>query len=315
MPGDDDAVQLALFDGGPDVARLKQEAARLGSHAYSENTRSAYAIDWADFEEWCADAGRVALPAKSQTVEWYIVDQLRTHAIASIDRRLAAIASYHAEAGFESPLTRAVRDVMRGARREKGTAQKSRAALSVADLRKICRMLPASKSRGNRLAARNRAMMAVGFAGALRVSELLALEVRDIQFVRQGLIITVRRGKTDQEGKGRSIGVFYGKSAYCCPVRTLRAWLKWRGSEPGRLWPMKARSFLDVIKGLVAKVGLDPKLYGSHSLRAGFVTAAATAGVDAALIMQRTGHRSVATVVKYVRPATLFSRDALARAL
>lgn len=297
------------------MARLKKEAARLGSHSFSASTRAAYAMDWSDFEDWCGEAGRSPLPAKPETVEWYIVDQLRTHALASVDRRLAAIDASHAHAGFESPLTRSVRAVMRGARRERGSVQNSRAALTVADLKKICRSLSASKSRGNARGARNRAMVAVGFAAALRVSELLALELADIQFVSQGLIVQVRRGKTDQDGRGRSVGVFFAKSAYCCPVRTLRAWLRWRGRGSGPLFPMTRRGFLSLIKKLCAGIGLDPKLYGTHSLRAGFVTAAATAGVDAALIMQRTGHRSVATVVKYVRPATLFSRDALARAL
>ncbi len=301
------------------MARLKSEAARLGSHAFSVNTKLAYASDWSDFEEWCSDTGRKALPANAQTLEWFIVDRLRTHALSSIDRRMAAIVAAHEMAGFESPYTRSVKEVMRGARRERGSAQKRMAALSVKDLRVICRALPASKDRN---ASRDRALMTLGFAAALRVSELVGLDLADIQFVRQGMVVTVRRGKTDQEGKGRVAGVFFGERAYCCPVKSLKLWLRWRGKQPGpvfagdgvsgRLTPEGVRG---IVRRLVVLAGLDPKLYGSHSLRAGFVTAAAENHVPETLIMQRTGHRSVETVAKYVRPVSIFQTDALARAL
>jgi integrase len=311
--------QLALFDGGPDVARLKREAARLGGHAFSLNTRRAYATDWADFEEWCVDFGRQALPAKPGTLELFIVDRLRTHALASVERKVAAIVAQHFSAGFESPKSRGVVEVMRGARRERGSAQKSRAALGVRDLRVICRTLRAATDRED---AMHRAMLTLGFSAALRVSELVALDVADIQFVRQGMVVSVRRGKTDQEGRGRTAGVFFGIRAYSCPVKSLRLWLKWRGREAGPLFPGRGatgrfteRGFCRVVKRLVKIAGLDPSLYGTHSLRAGFVTHAAESGVNTALIMQRTGHRSVQTVAKYVRPASIFQSDALARAL
>src|SRR5271165_1628081 len=193
MPGyDEDAVQLVIFDGGPDVARLKKEAARLGGSAFSAATKRAYAHCWSEFEEWCADYGRCALPARPQTLELYIVDKLRTLALSSIDQALAAIVAQHYSAGFESPLTRSVREVMRGARRERGSAQKTRAALSPVHLRTICRALRARELEAD---ARDRALMTLGFAAALRVSELMALDLADIQFVRQGMVVSVRRGK------------------------------------------------------------------------------------------------------------------------
>lgn len=311
--------QLVLFDGGPDVARLKREAARLGGSAFSANTQRAYASDWNDFEEWCADYGRSALPAKPATLELFIVDRLRTLALASIERKVAAIAAAHFSHGFESPYTRSVREVMRGARRERGSRQKSRAALSVPDLRVICRALKARECEED---ARDRALLTLGFAAALRVSELVSLDLADIQFVRQGMIVSVRRGKTDQEGRGRVAGVFFGVRSYCCPVRSLKLWLRFRGKDAGPLFPGKGRTgrvtergVLGMVKRLVKIAGLNPALYGSHSLRAGFVTHAAERGEDALLIMQRTGHRSVQTVAKYVRPVSIFQRDALARAL
>lgn len=320
MPGFDfDAVQLPLFDGGPDVARLKKEGARLRSVSQSPNTLRAYADDWRDFETWCAEVGRRALPARSETLELYAVDRLRTLKLSSIERRMAGIVAKHRAEGLDSPYDAGVRAVLMGARRERGSRQDRKAALAVSDLRAICKLLPATRDARS---ARERAMLTLGFAAAMRVSELVGLDIEDIDFVPRGLAVNIRRSKTDQNGLGRVVGVFPAMRAYCCPVKSLRAWLKWRGRKPGPLFPgegatgrFTSRGLTKVVKRLVAAVGLDPRLYGCHSLRAGFVTAAAENGVSESLIMQRTGHRSIATVAKYVRPATIFSRDALARAL
>jgi integrase len=169
---------------------------------------------------------------------------------------------------------------------------------------------------------RDRALLLVGFAGGMRRSEVVALDVDDVEFRRKGMLIRIRRSKTDQEGKGREIGIFAGSRAQSCPVRAMKAWLYMRGKHDGPLFTgRKEGSRLVVavvslvVKRCVKLLGLDPRGYGAHSLRAGFVTAAAEAGMPETLIMQRTGHKSVQTVAKYVRPATAFSVDALARAL
>jgi integrase len=320
MPGfDGEAEQLPLFDGGPDVARLKKEGARLRAVTLSPNTLRAYAEDWRDFEGWCSTVGRKALGARPETLELYAVDRLRTHSLATLERRMAGIVAKHVAEGLASPYDAGVRAVLMGARRERGSRQDRKAALAASDLRTICRALVAKRTER---AIRDRALLTLGFAGAFRVSELVALDLADIDFVRQGLAATIRRSKTDQKGLGRVVGVFFAMRAYCCPVRSLKAWLKIRGKKPGPLFPGEGatgrftiRAVGDVVKRSVKLAGLDPRAYGSHSLRAGFVTCAAERGVSESVIMQRTGHRSVATVARYVRPATIFSLDALARAL
>ena len=321
MPGvDGELVQLPLFDGGPDVARLKAEASRLVSISKAPSTERAYAIDWADFSSWCVQVGRRKLPATPQTLELYVVDRLRTLKLSSVERRLAGIVSKHVREGFASPYDSGVQAVVSGARRELGTAVDSKRALSLLDLRTICRALPVAK---DEKAARDRALITLGFAGALRVSELVSLKVCDVDFVRKGMAVYIGKAKTDQLSRGRTIGIFYAMREYCCPVRSLQRWLKWRGKKDGFLFPgdgatghFTERGFGVVIKKRVKLAGLNPALYGTHSLRAGFVTAASEAHVPDALIMQRTGHRSTATLAKYVRPATIFSSgDALARAL
>lgn len=321
MPGfEAEALQLVLFDGGPDVARLKKEAARLTLISRSPSTERSYGFDWADFTRWCAEAGRRALPATPASVELYVADCLQRLKLSSIERHLAAIASKHRGAGHASPVDAGVHAVMSGARRERGTKVNSRAALSVVDLRAICWALARLK---DERAVRDRALLTFGFAGAMRISEMLALDVADIDFVKKGLLVHLARAKNDQFAKGRVIGVFYAQRVYCCPVRCLRAWLKVRGKFAGPLFPGSGASgrLTREAAGLIVKrrvelAGLDPARYGTHSLRAGFVTTATEKHVPDSLIMQRTGHRSVQTLQKYVRPATVFSSgDALARAL
>lgn len=312
--------QLSFFPGGVDVKKLRSEAARLiGDSSQSPNTRLAYASDWRDFESWCQEAGRRDLPALPDTVKLYAMDRLSVHMVATVERRLAAVVSKHERDGFQSPYSLEVRALLRGARRESGSRPNQKCALRAEDLKKVCVRLASTHGE---LAARDRAIIALGFAAALRRAELVALNLEDLEFVRKGLSLTIRRSKTDQLQLGRVVGVFKASRRAYCAVESVRDWLKVRGRKPGPLFPgtgktgrVTEHSVNTIVKRSCAMVGLDPKLYGAHSLRAGFVTAAAENGVPESLIMQRTGHRSVQTVARYVRPASVFSVDALARAL
>ena len=312
--------QLRLFpEGGPDMQKLRRLAASYTGSARATATLSAYASDWRDFDRWCRDARRIALPATEETVCLYVVASLEERRVSTVGRRLAAIVDKHRREGQPVPSGQLVKDVMRGARRERGSAQVQKAALRPEDLRKICGVL--SRQRSAR-ALRDRALLLLGFACGMRRSELVALDVADVSFRKKGVLVRIRRGKTDQEGKGRDVGVFTGSRALSCPVRALKAWLYVRGREAGALFPGTGASkhlvpamVGQIVKHAVESIGLPPAAFGAHSLRAGFVTAAAEGGYPETLIMQRTGHRSVQTVARYVRPATAFAVDALARAL
>lgn len=311
------------------MKRLRAVASALATASRSGATQSAYASDCRDFERWCLRARRKPLPATPETLMLYVASQLETHRVSSVERRVAAIADAHRVAGARSPSPKGgpVCGVLAGARRGKKAPSLAKAALRPEDLRHICVKLQRSHGR---VAVRDRALLVIGFAAGMRRSELAGLDLADVQFVRQGLLVTIRRGKTDQEGKGRSVGIFRGSRASTCPVRSLVAWLKVRGKKPGPLFPggpqlsgsrgsaprLVGASINNIVRRAVKLVGLDPKLYGAHSLRSGFVTAAAEAGMPETLIMQRTGHRSVQTVARYVRPATAFSSgDVLRKAL
>jgi integrase len=166
-----------------------------------------------------------------------------------------------------------------------------------------------------------RALLALGFAGAFRRSELVALDVADLEFSRAGLIVTLRRSKTDQEGRSRRLGIPYGSSEPTCPVRSLQVWLESASILDGpvfrsldRFHRVQPRRLSDKAVALVVKrrakaVGLDPARYAGHSLRAGLATSAAAAGASERAIMSQTGHRSADMVRRYIREASLFASN------
>jgi integrase len=161
----------------------------------------------------------------------------------------------------------------------------------------------------------------LGFAGAFRRSELVNLEVADLEFTRDGLTVTLRRSKTDQDGAGRKIGVPYGSNPETGPVRTLQAWLETAGIAAGPVFRSLNRhgqvqpaglagiDVARVVKKLAERAGLDPGKYAGHSLRAGHATAAAIAGASERSIMAQTGHRSVQMVRRYIRDGSLFREN------
>ena len=205
---------------GP-LSDIANRASEFVHHAKAKNTVRAYRSDWAHFESWCKLHGQSSLPASPETVVLYVSDLATTHKTSTITRRISAISQAHQIAGFETPTGSAsVRLVMAGVRRTKGTAQSAKTPVLVDDLRRMVSRLP-----DNMLGVRDRALLLVGFGGAFRRSELVALDVADVAVTRDGLVITIRRSKTDQEGEARKIGVPYGSNPATCPVRAIQDWL------------------------------------------------------------------------------------------
>jgi len=162
----------------------------------------------------------------------------------------------------------------------------------------------------------------VGFAGAFRRSELVGLDIGDLEFGRDGLVVTVRRSKTDQEGQGRRIGIPYGSHPETCPVRAAQYWGDVLDTASGPLFRridrhghlgagrLSDKAVALIIKRCARSAGLGSADLAGHSLRAGLATAAAAAGVSERAIMAQTGHRSLATVRKYIREGSLFLENA-----
>jgi integrase len=284
----------------------------------SEATRKAYRADWAVFTSWCTENDQTALPASSSTVAAFLAAQASAGLKpATLSRRLGAINAAHRLAGQPSPTTsEPVKLVMSGIRRTVGVSQRQVRPLVVEDLKRVIASIP-----DGRTGLRDRAILLLGFAGALRRSELVAIEVADLEFTDGGVLINVRRSKTDQEGRGREVGVPYGQSG-TCPVSALQEWLRAahitsgpifrRIDQHGHIGPnaLQPAAVAQIVKKAVEVVGLDPAAFSGHSLRAGLATSAAQNGASELTIMATTGHKSSHMVRKYVRRANLFKANA-----
>jgi site-specific recombinase XerD len=309
----------------PATSALTTAAARAEGYfkaAQAANTRRAYASDWKHFSAWCRAAGQGSLPAAPETVVLYLSTLAETAKVSTLTRRISAISQAHQAAGLETPTAHLmVRKLMAGIRRQKGTAQTGKRPLATADLRALLAPLDSRRI----LDVRDRALLLAGFAGAFRRSELVGLDVTDLEFNGAGLIVNIRRSKTDQEGQGRRVGIPYGSNPATCPVRALEGWLAILGADEGPVFRainrhgqlagrrLTAQSVALVIKRLAAAAGMETKDLAGHSLRAGLATAAAAAGVPERAIMAQTGHRSLATLRKYIREGSLFLENAAAR--
>lgn len=282
-------------------------------------TRRAYESDWRDFSAYCAARYLSALPATPQTIVLYLTDLAEKAKFATIKRRLVSIARTHKERGLESPTTHEiVRSLIQGIARTKGTSQAKKAAVTLDHLRAMLLEI-----RGEGLKAkRDRAMLLLGFSGALRRSELAALAVEDLQFCKQGLRIAIRRSKTDQTGDGAEIAVPYVASRTLCAVHAVREWLDAAGITSGPVFrtftlqrelsdrSIEGQDVANLVKSLADRARLEGD-FGGHSLRAGFVTVAAEKKVSLDSIARTTRHKSIAVLMGYVRPAQAFNDVAL----
>lgn len=278
----------------------------------SVNTRRAYLSDLAHFGAW---GGTV--PAPDTMVADYLAKHCETLSVATLSRRLASIAKAHRARGLPSPTkSELVKATLRGIKRRKGTAQKEAKPLLRDDLFQVLAAM------GNDAkSVRDRVLLLIGFAGGFRRSELVGLDVEDIEHVRQGIVVTLRRSKTDQLGQGRKIGIPLGRTRWC-PVTALDEWLTRCGIETGPIFQrinrhghiqmdrLSGEAVALVIRERLKAAGFDPTGYSGHSLRAGFATSAAQAGVSSWKIRAQTGHASDAMLARYIRDGKLFSDNA-----
>jgi site-specific recombinase XerD len=317
------ALQRANGVAGDELAALEQSARDYAGQAKAENTVRAYRADWRLFEAWCKARGLSPLPASPATMALYVTALADAgRRVSSIERKLVSISRAHKLAGCDSPTSSAeLREVMKGIRHERGTVPVQKVPISVAALRAMSAAAPATL-----LGLRDRALLLLGFAGAFRRSELVALDVADIRETDDGLEVLIRRSKTDQDGRGRKIGIPYGSNPLTCPVRAYRAWLSAAavaagavfrritrsGPRGGRVLEQRigSKAVSIVVKRYASPANLDASDLGGHSLRAGLLTAAAKAGKDRRVLKKQSGHRSDAILDGYIRDGELFADNA-----
>lgn len=280
-------------------------------------TRKAYLKDFELFGQWCQDRDLDVLPASPETVAAFLAHEAdRGVKPSTIGRRCAAIRYVHSlgkkNGSSASPTAdERVKAVVRGIRRTHGVAAR-RVLPATAD--RVIAMAP--RPDGTLATLRDRALLLLGFAGAFRRSELVALDLADIEEVAEGLRVTIRRGKTDQEGAGAVVAIVRGEVA--CPVTALLEWLRTANITEGPVFRsvrrgdhvqvarLTDRSVANIIKSHAERAGLDPTEFSGHSLRAGFLTSAAKRGASLFKMMATSRHRSTASLVGYVRDQELF---------
>lgn len=332
-----------------------EAAARYQDASLAPATRRAYESDWKAFRAWCADRNTPALPADQADVAVFLASEAaKGLALSTIERRLAAIRLVH-EAN-DTPLPRArkgsvLQRTLGGIAREKGRKTAKKQALTP-DLARRMADAAMRLAGTEALGLRNRALILLGFAGAFRRAELAGLEVEDIVYIPgepatsagsredvrasgadpappalQGVRITLRRSKTDQEGHGRQVGVPVASGASAgpsgppappsasCPVAALKAWLSASGIVEGPVFrgfsgrgglsdrAISGETVAGVVKAAAAACGLDPDRIGGHSLRRGWLTAAARAGGDLAALQRQSGHKRLETLMGYIEEA------------
>lgn len=274
----------------------------------SSNTRKGYATDWADFVAWCGQVSEEPLPALPVIVARYLA-QLADggRKTSTIQRRVAAIRNAHKIAGFEPPTsTEGVKATMRGIRRTLRSKPVRKKPTTAELLSSVIERLPETTA-----GLRDRAILLVGFAAALRRSELVALQFPDIERRAGGVLIHLERSKSDQDGKGVALPVPNGKKLR--PVEALDAWLAAAGITEGPVFrevdrhgrvgaaALSDRSVARIVKRAIKAAGLDEKAFSGHSMRAGFITSALDAGEDPLKIKGHSRHVKLDTLAIYDR--------------
>jgi len=310
---------MACHDSTLTIEELRLEETRLREGLVSRNTVLGYGYDWRMYCAWCARFHREALPTSTETLCLYLTALLTEgNKITTARRRKCAVLYEHRARGLPCPDTAEIQDLLRGAQRLRAEKPRQMRPITAQELRKMSARLARI---GTPRALRDRALLVLGFATALRRSNLAALNLSDVEFCRQGLIVSVEREKNDQMAKGRLVGVRRGRHTHSDPAGVLRAWLRVRGRNPGPLFPrvselrqgepLTGDCICRIVKRCLVGVGISPIQRGAHSMRSGAVTALGEANVGVLRIAAYTG-QSPNIVRRYFRRSELWRNNASA---
>ena len=308
------------------MSELICQAVAYIENAKTANTLRAYSADWQDFAAFCVETGADSLPASPETIANYLAVRADFLKPATLTRRLTAIRATHAEQGFSTrnpasaPI---VRLTLAGIKRTKGTRQTAKAPLLSSDLE---RLMTANVFHGL-TGLRDRALLLLGFAAALRRSELAAVRAEHLTFTHDGVVLLLPRSKGDQTGRGAELAIPYAKTPALCPVRALQAWMSAAHIQQGAVFQaidqkgglsgtaINPRTVAEIVKRYTARLGYNTAIYSGHSLRRGFATDAAAHGIEFPAIMHQTRHKSEHQAMRYVEAGRKFVDSPLNRLL
>jgi site-specific recombinase XerD len=254
------------------------------------------------------------MPAEANTLVAYLTALAKTHKVSSITRRLAAISVAHR---FSQQKTNPVKDfkvkqLVEGIKRKKKCAPTQKQPTVTLHIKEMVGEIPPTLQ-----GLRDKALLLLGFSGALRRSELVGIDIEDLALCKEGLVVTIKKSKTDQYSFGRKVGVCFGDHEETCPVKAVTAWMKAGGIGDGPLFrPVRWSKVQDtrlsdkavarMVKRYGSDIGLEASKFSGHSLRAGLVTSAIQAGVDPLDVQRHSGHASLDMLKRYIRDATVF---------
>ena len=306
-----------------EIKKLHEETLNNLKLSKAKNTLRAYKSDFKDFGEFCSNHGFNSLPTEPKIVSLYLTHLSKNSTISTLRRRLVAISMVHKLKGHyldtKHPL---IIENLLGIKRVKGSIQIGKKPLLINNLRHIINVID-EKINTDIKRARDKAILLIGFGGGFRRTELVSLDCEDLEFVEEGVKITLRRSKTDQFGEGMVKGLPYFDNKKYCPVNNLKKWLEiskitkgpiFRRFNKGSLISGKRltdQTVVLLIKKYLTLAGIDNSKFSGHSLRSGFATVAAESGADERSIMAMTGHKTTQMVRRYIREANIFKNNAL----
>lgn len=308
---------LVAVDGpglpSADLVDLFDEAQAYVARAKADKTRTTYATAWHRYDTWCADHRLDPLSSDPRQLSLFVAALARDLKTASIRTYLSGVAHHLRQ--HEIPVDlghKAIVEVLAGVARVKGTRPRKVNPLLPDTMRQVLAALPATP-RG----ARDASLLLTGLHGALRRSEIAALDVGDVEIQSRGVLVTLRRSKTDPTGRGAVVPLVAARDRAVCPREALLRWIEYRGDDPGPLYVqatrigdlragdhrLSDRAIARIVQGALANAGLDATGYAGHSLRRGLATAAAQKKHQLADIMRQTRHKSTDVAMGYIAEA------------
>ena len=307
-----------------DIKALQEETLLNLQNSKANNTVRAYKSDFNDFGLFCAKNGFNSLPSEPKIVALYLTYLSTKEAkMSTLKRRLVSIGVVHKLKGYylDTKHPSIIENIM-GIKRRKGSIQISKKPILINHLKDIINVIDQQKKEQIKI-LRDRSIILIGFSGGFRRNEIVSLDYEDLDFVTEGLKITLRKSKTDQFGEGSVKALPYFDNTQYCPVLSLQKWIEISKISSGPLFRrftkgshMSETRLTDqtvalLIKEYLKLAGINNKNYSGHSLRSGFATTAAESGAEERSIMAMTGHKSTEMVRRYIKEANLFKNNAL----
>ena len=308
-----------------DLKSLHEETLNNLKSSKANNTLRAYKSDFKDFGTFCARHGLNSLPSEPKIVSLYLTNLSKNSKMSTLKRRLVSISMVHRLKGHyldtKHPI---IIENLMGIKRVKGSIQKGKKPILINHLKSIINAIDQQEINEIKK-SRDKTIVLVGFGGGFRRSELISIDHEDLEFVPEGVKITLRRSKTDQFGEGMVKGLPYFSNELYCPVINLKKWLALSKIKSGPIFRrfskgtvltnnrLTDQSVVLFIKDYLNLAGIENKNYSGHSLRSGFATVAAESGADERSIMAMTGHKTTQMVRRYIREANIFKNNALSK--